>query len=697
MRILSLEVRNFRAIDLVEVNSDSTMVVIAGPNGCGKSCVLDAIRLAKSTYGGYEVDEFNSWFGEFQINPNSPVECKRVLRDKSKRALIKLEVSLHHNEIRYLRENSGEIAEKEAVRLHLPRVSFEEWCLRLKSSGQLAQKVIQEIDATARNVANDLSQRLELERHEGNVIIQPTGRLQLTPNSVLQAIWSIYEPQSVGIVDYHGPQRYFARESVGNVHLNLRTQEQSQRQSALYNYTQKYANIKTQMATEYVIQALRKEGGDDSLAGRALLSETLRELFKKFFPGKDFQGVTANSEGELEFAVNVHGIDKHDINDLSSGEKEILFGYLRLRNNAQRQSIILLDEPELHLNPKLIQGLPQFYEKYVGADLDNQIWTVTHSDAFLREAISSSGTKVLHMRESAMDTLGQNQLLEITGRKEEENATLELIGDIAGYRPGGKVVVFEGEDSEFDKRMTAKLFPNFDRKMNFVSGGNRATVRRLHEVLESQSEKGRRLTFSIVDKDDASSEDADEDRGMYTWDVYHIENYLLEPKYILEVLERASLYSSAFESEREIEDIFRSIAEEYIEKMVEARIRSYSHAAIRKAIQLKDGTANIDPAVKVAGRVKQSSHKIKILVDTDLSEEALGNLALERQEQLKAALHSDEWRKVFRGRDILSSFVKTYGKNLNYQAMRDMIVNAMAEDGHRPSGMLKILAAIDKS
>ncbi len=697
MRIVKLEVSNFRAIDLIEIDSDSTMVVIAGPNGCGKSCVLDAIRLAKSTYGGYESNEYNSWFGEFQINPNSPAECRKLLRDKSREAMIKIEVSLHPNEVRYLRENTGEIAEREAVRLRLPGVPFEEWNRRLKPSGQLDQALVREVEATANNIANDIGQRLEHEKHQGNVIILPAGNLRLAQNSVLQAIWSIYEPQSVGIVDYHGPQRYFDRESVGNVHLDLRTQEQSQRQSALYNYAQKYANIKTQMATEYVIQALRKEGGDESLTGRALLSDTLRELFNRFFPGKDFQGVTANSEGELEFAVTVNGSDKHDINDLSSGEKEILFGYLRLRNNAQRQSIILLDEPELHLNPKLIQGLPQFYEKYVGTELDNQIWTVTHSDAFLREAISSSGTKVLHMRESALDSPGQNQILEITGKKEEENAILELIGDIAGYRPGGKVVVFEGEDSEFDKRMTAKLFPNFDRKMNFVSGGNRATVRRLHEVLDAQSGEGGRLTFSIVDRDDTGSEDANENRGMYTWDVYHIENYLLEPRYILEVLRRVSLNGSAFESENEVEDMLRSIAKDHVENIVEAWIRSHAYAAIRNAIQLKDTTTGLDAATKVSGSVKRSLHKIGTLVDADLSEATLNALASERRKQLEEALQSDKWKSVFRGKDILSSFVSMYGKNLNYRAMRDMIVNAMAEEGHRPSGMLKILAAIDTS
>ena len=233
--------------------------------------------------------------------------------------------------------------------------------------------------------------------------------------------------------------------------------------------------------------------------------------------------------------------------------------------------------------------------------------------------------------------------------------------------------------------------------MNFVSGGNRATVRRLHEVLDSQSDESGRLTFSIVDKDETGSEDANESRGMYTWDVYHIENYLLAPKYILEVLRRASLNGSAFESEREVEEILRSIAEDHVENIVEASIRSHAYGAIRNAIRLKDGTAGVDPATKVSGRVKRSSHRINTLVDTELSEKTLRELASKRREQLKAALQSEEWKRVFRGRDILSSFVSKYGKNMNYQAMRDMIVNTMAEDGHRPSGMLKILAAIDTS
>jgi len=62
MQITSLTVVNFRAITRIELRNLPPSVVIAGPNGCGKSCVFDAIRLLKSVYGGYQPNEWQSWW-----------------------------------------------------------------------------------------------------------------------------------------------------------------------------------------------------------------------------------------------------------------------------------------------------------------------------------------------------------------------------------------------------------------------------------------------------------------------------------------------------------------------------------------------------------------------------------------------------------------------------------------------------------
>ena len=700
MRIERLQIQNFRAIENVVIDADSPMVVIAGPNGCGKSCVLDAIRLVKSIYGGYADNEYNLWLGEFQIDANSPNSMKKILRDKNKEARIAISLSLHPSEKSYLLNEADEIGERTAVRNIMPNIPYEQWRRRIQASGQQSQQIVKLIDNYTKQLATSLKEQLSSTVFEGHLLIHSNGRTSLTASLVLQAAWGIYEPQHVGIVDYHGPQRHFSRENVGNVNLNLRTKDQTERQSALHNYAAKYANIKTQMATQYVLYALQQQGGNSTFtADRKLLADTLKELFRKFFPGKEFQGVSANADGELEFEVTVKGSGGHDINDLSSGEKEILFGYLRLRNNAQRNSIILLDEPELHLNPKLIQGLPQFYEQHVAMELNNQIWTVTHSDTFLREAISGGGPKVYHMTEADSQSAGRNQIVEISGRQEEDKAVLEIIGDIAGYRPGGKIVVFEGEGSEFDKKMTATLFPTHDRKMNFVSGGNKSTVRRMHELLEAQS-TDQRTTFSIVDRDDDTRNDVDEERGMYTWDVYHIENYLLDPSAILKVLKRISLDGSTFERDVDVETALKAIAEEKVESMVEDSVRRLAHKKIREAIKLKGGAADSAlAATKVGRNVRESAQRISDLTSNELSENKLSAIADEKRVLLNTAIRTsnNDWKKVFRGRDILKKFVHLYARKTGYETVRDMIVKEMAETGIKPPGMLQVLSAIDSA
>ena len=363
MRFEKITIENFRAIECVTIDAaNGSMIVIAGPNGCGKSCVFDAFRFAKSAYGGYEDTEWDHWLNEFQIS-RDPGEMKSILREKQKPARIGVTLTLHDKEMRYLDENSNELMEEIAWKQLYPGNDYRLWRRRIRIQNEQNSTIIdqvKQVEKLANAFYGALQQELRKPETCGEVTITPDGQVRIQRNLVLESIWKIYDPQNVGLVNYHGSHRHYTREHVGGVNLNLKTQEQQERQSTLYNYVNKYTNIKTQMATEFVLQMMREKTTQATNRENEPLAETMRQLFRRFFPGKEFRGVTANERDELEFSVMVKDGNKHDINDLSSGEKEILFGYLRLRNAAQRQSIILLDEPELHLNPKLIRGLPQF-------------------------------------------------------------------------------------------------------------------------------------------------------------------------------------------------------------------------------------------------------------------------------------------------------------------------------------------------
>lgn len=229
----------------------------------------------------------------------------------------------------------------------------------------------------------------------------------------MELLFSIYRPRDLGVIDYHGAHRQYTREQVGGINLDIDSSAQRLRQHALYNYANKYKNVKSEMAAAYVRELVGRDAGVDEPASTSLRS-TLRELFQHFFPGKRFEGPVPGRDRSLSFPVTLEDGRQHDINDLSSGEKEVLFGYLRLRNTAPHNSVLLLDEPELHLNPRLVRGLPSFYHQHLGRKLNNQLWLVTHSDAFLREAVGQPGFSVFHMSDPAYTEDTANQVISVS-------------------------------------------------------------------------------------------------------------------------------------------------------------------------------------------------------------------------------------------------------------------------------------------
>lgn len=694
MHIDSLRVVNFRAITDVSLSALKGTVVIAGPNGCGKSCLFDAIRLLKSAYGGYLPNEWHQWFGEFQINVNQQdTNWLPLFQNRTKPLEIAANFSFSNREMEYLRANIERLLTDQTWKEVVPELAS--WSF-IRGTPLAANLRVHEPEVN-RRVQEQLPMLLEqLNKtvHAGQLMLPPSGAGRTAPSRVLELVFGRYDPHNLGIIDYHGATRNYAREQVGGINLNIESSEERLRQHALYNYGNKYANLKTEMAGSYVRQLLAVQA-DEGLAVDQSLSETLKELFSTFFPGKDFLGPRPTPDGRLLFPVRTPSGNEHDIDELSSGEKEVLYGYLRLRNAAPRESVLLIDEPELHLNPRLVSGLATFYHRHLGTPLGTQLWLVTHSDTLIREAVGQEGFSVYHLQPPGQYE-GPNQASTVQVRADLDRLVIELVGDLAAYRPGAKIVVFEGDtDSGFDVRMTCTLFPNFQATMNPIAGGSKRRVYQLYELLEEARSAGHipGRFYAITDAD-GNLDIAQTIPRRFSWDVYHIENYLLEPVFIQRVLQDLNRATDTLRDASEILNALRGCARETAHELVAHKLRTRVNQKIVSCIDL-----GFDPDRRdISAAIGEALARTHSRIDSAISD-AFSHVALERAEQdlqndVERDLGNDQWIRSFRGRDVLKRFVSRYCTGVAYEPFRDLIVARMRDAEFKPAGMLRVIEAI---
>ncbi|MBK4997307.1 AAA family ATPase [Pseudomonas sp. S37] len=695
MKISNLEILNFRGIIKVSLQNLGDMVVIAGQNGSGKSCIFDAIRLLKSIYGGYQVNEWHQWMGEFQITPsNKPNDLISLFNDPKQNFSITCDFTITESEKEYVLQNAEQLLREKLLNSYNASQQYE------YANDTAPRYRIYEQDPETQKKLNEETQTLKDELNQstitGKIYADPNKGIFLESSVALSIIFGTFRPTDLGVIDYHGPQRHFSRESIQGITLNLEQQIQQRSQTALYNYSNKYSNVKGEMAASYIKEVLAEAAGLPR-EKQSNLTNTLQELFASFFPDKTFLGPKPTVQGKLTFPVITSTGREHDLDELSSGEKEIIYGYLRIRNSAPQHSIILLDEPELHLNPRLIRELPQFYRKHLGESLNNQLWLVTHSDALLREVVGHRDYSVFHMTPISATTANENQVKSLSANEDVDLALADLVGDLAAYQPNGKIVIFEGGgDSDFDRTVVSRLFPELIEKANLISGTNKTRVRALQEILERAATEGRFpfKVYSITDKDLDQPKNTDKDQANLSWNVYHIENYFLSAPHIASVMSDYDL------KKRNVEHVERQLiecAEAVLPKMIAHELNSHANNILTSAINTRTDPKSKNTVKALSDRVNSSIEKINLSIAKELSESSLQAFEETLTNRYSTSLKDNTWKEVLRGRDILKEYVSRHGGGIKYEAFRNFVLAKMADANYQPEGMKSVVNHVLKS
>jgi hypothetical protein len=129
----------------------------------------------------------------------------------------------------------------------------------------------------------------------------------------------------------------------GEIAVQLGSAESAQQiQSHLCAAVSKYQRLKQTVVNSLVVS--------DPDTGS--LAEDFELVLEALLPGKKLAGVSLTPAGLLKVGIIEQASGKtFDIDSMSSGEKGLLLTFLIIRRTIAGGGIVLMDEPELHLNP----------------------------------------------------------------------------------------------------------------------------------------------------------------------------------------------------------------------------------------------------------------------------------------------------------------------------------------------------------
>ncbi len=239
-------------------------------------------------------------------------------------------------------------------------------------------------------------------------------------------------------ISIRNPHKYIEFPSV--YFYKTGTQNHIEAKIAILNFVNKYIYEKDKKASEAYIE----------------VQKIINDIFADFDLQIDFKGV--NQEREILFKNNQD--EQIRIEDLSSGEQELITKAFTLYLADIKNSIILVDEPEGSMHPNWQSRIASIYQK-IADDNNNQVFLATHSPHIVA-SVKKEQVRVLVKEEGKVKVI-QNFMGSYGWRVDK--ILLEIFR-ISGLR----TPIVENELEEVKKLVSENLFENkeFLEKMQYL-------------------------------------------------------------------------------------------------------------------------------------------------------------------------------------------------------------------------------------
>ena len=379
-----------------------------------------------------------------------------------------------------------------------------------------------------------------------NEIQKDGGARAIKRSGPVQQLLSFYGRSigSPGFFDYINAHRRMQKNQLSTWDANFLSDARAKETLALdenkFRYTKQYlAGLKMSD-----LQALQTSLRSGDPTNRDSLDE-IRTFFNEFFSPMKFKDVYIDTS-PFQFAISTP-LGDIDIDDLSSGEKEILNIFIRFHQLKPKGAVILFDEADAHLHPDLDRRYLEVLKK-LGEG--NQILLTAHSP----EMMMAAGTDALYtiLKEPLPD--GGNQLIRVTEEESLHDALSELMGSRGIISINQRIIFIEGQEASADREIYEAFYPPSKYNVSFVPAGNSLTVRSTSEKVNHllTTATGFQHYFSIIDGDvERLTDDPTEGKRLFRLPVYHVENFLIDEPVISKASQ--SLIGSKFPYTRQEE------------------------------------------------------------------------------------------------------------------------------------------------
>lgn len=390
----------------------------------------------------------------------------------------------------------------------------------------------------------------------------------------------------------------------------------------------------------------------------------IRDTFNRFFAPLKFEDVYLD-RSPFGFVVTTPA-GKIDIDDMSSGEKEIFNIFVRFHQLHPNGAVILFDEADAHLHPDLERRYLQELKRIAKG---NQVVLTTHSP----EMMIAAGSESLYTIHKELPTDGGGQLRRVTPDDNLHSTLAELMGSRGLISFNQRIVFIEGETASADREVYEAFYPPAEHNISFVPAGNSATVRKTAERVNSllTSAISFQQYFCIIDHDIERGEtDPSGGRRLFRLPVYHVENFLLNADVIYKVSSQMLASQCPFKTPGDVETELKQLVLE------DTHLLPYTKAVLDAEIG------------KLAKRAHDAVFSGK-LDGLELKVPQFEATKIAAKERLEIAVADGTWTSGVKGRDLLKAFCARYG--LKYEHFRNCLIVNFSE---APEGLRQIMEKI---